>query len=264
MLKTRSPLVNVMLLAADKTLKGLLRDYGELEHLQVSKKGPADFVSAADVRIENILKENLAKSRPNFGFWGEESPELLGQEGSRWIVDPIDGTTNFLHGIPHFCISIAAEHQGDIIAGVVIDPVKNEVFWAEKGMGAYCNDRRIRVSGRDALTDCLIATGIPFAGHGYHDDFLARLGRIMPKVAGIRRMGAAALDMAYVAAGRVDGYFEHPIKPWDIAAGIILVKEADGIVTDYTGGQDMLNHGHVLASNRSIAGILAKTVGGIA
>ena len=247
----KSATITVMIRAAEKAARGLLRDFGELENLQVRKKGPADFVSVADIRTEKLIREELAHARPDFGFLGEESEETAAtnNSGCRWIVDPIDGTTNFLHGIPHFCISIGLEKDGEIIAGVIYDPVKQEMFWAEKDAGAYCNERKLRVSGREDLREAVLATGIPFAGHGDHDGFVATLKKAMPQIAGVRRMGSAALDLAYVAAGRYEAYWENPIKPWDIAAGIILVREAGGKVSDADGGQEMLRKHSILATS---------------
>ncbi|KIL99918.1 Inositol-1-monophosphatase [Paramagnetospirillum magnetotacticum MS-1] len=239
-----------MMGAARKASRNLVRDYGEVEHLQVSKKGPADFVSSADLKTEKALRAELKKARPGFGFLLEEGGEIAGDDTShRWIIDPIDGTTNFLHGIPNFCISIALERDGELIAGVVYQPLGDEMFHAEKGAGAFLNERRLRVSARRKLEDTLIATGIPFIGRPGHETFLKELAAVMPQVAGIRRFGSAALDLAYVAAGRCDGYWETGIKPWDIAAGIVLVKEAGGYVTDFQGGSKMLDNGEILAAN---------------
>jgi myo-inositol-1(or 4)-monophosphatase len=247
----KSATITVMIRAAEKAARGLLRDFGELENLQVRRKGPADFVSVADIRTEKLIREELAHARPDYGFLGEESEETAAtnNSGCRWIVDPIDGTTNFLHGIPHFCISIGLEKDGEIVAGVIYDPVKQEMFWAEKDAGAYCNERKLRVSGREDLREAILATGIPFAGHGDPDGFVATLRKAMPQIAGVRRMGSAALDLAYVAAGRYEAYWENPIKPWDIAAGIILVREAGGKVTDADGGNDMFQKRSILASS---------------
>ncbi|WP_439813934.1 inositol monophosphatase family protein [Zavarzinia sp. CC-PAN008] len=246
----RSALINVMVGAAQKAARGLTRDFGEVENLQVSKKGPADFVSTADLKAERIIKAELAKARPGFGFLMEESGVEEGTDRShRWIVDPLDGTTNFLHGIPHFCISIALERDGDVIAGVILNPITDELYWTEKGRGAYLNERRLRVSGRTALSEALFATGIPFRGKERHKPFLLELATIMREVAGIRRMGSAALDLAYVAAGRYEGYWECPIQAWDIAAGILMVREAGGYVTDDQGGEEMFNRQAVVAAN---------------
>jgi len=259
----RSPAINVMMKAADRAARGLRRDFGEVEQLQVSPKGPGDFVSTADLKAERILREELGKARPGYGFLMEESGATAGKDTShRWIVDPLDGTTNFLHGIPHFAISMALERDGEIIAGLILDPIKDERFWAEKGLGAYLNDRRIRVSGRSRLAEALIATGIPFASHGDHAGFAAELTAVMPTVAGVRRLGAAALDLAYVAAGRYEGFWERGLSPWDVAAGTIIVREAGGFVSDLDGGDDPVASGNLLAANDRLHGEIARLVGG--
>ena len=257
---TRSALLNVMMKAADKAARGLKRDFGEIENLQVSRKGPADFVSAADLKAEKVLKEELQKARPGYGFLMEESAEVPESDGSgrRWIVDPLDGTSNFLHSLPHFAISIALEERGEIIAGLVYDPVKEDRFHAERGQGAFLNDRRLRVSARNRLTECLIATGAPFAGKGDRPQFLGEIDAVMANTAGIRRWGAAALDLAYVAAGRFDGFWERGLSPWDIAAGLILVREAGGYVSEMNGKAISLASPSILASNNAIHGDLMK------
>ncbi len=257
----RSALLNVMMGAARKAARNLVRDYGEIEQLQVSKKGPADFVSSADIRAEKTLRAELKKARPGFGFLLEEGGEVAGDDKSqRWIIDPIDGTTNFLHGIPNFCISIALERDGELIAGVVYQPLGDEMFHAEKGAGAFLNEHRLRVSARRKLEETVIATGIPFIGRPGHETFLKELGAVMSQVAGIRRFGSAALDLAYVAAGRCDGYWETGIKPWDIAAGIVLVKESGGYVTDFQGGSKMMDNGEILAANDHLHQPLLKVL----
>ncbi|ABC21877.1 inositol monophosphatase family protein [Rhodospirillum rubrum] len=246
----RSALMNVMLIAVKKAAKGLVRDFGELENLQVSRKGPSDFVSNADLKAEKILKAELRKARPAYSFLMEESGAEDGADTSRrWIVDPLDGTTNFLHGIPHFAISVALEEKGEIVAGVIYNPILDELYTAEKGNGAFVNDRRLRVSGRRDLAESLFATGIPFQGKGGHARFLGQLAKVMAKTSGVRRIGAASLDLAYVAAGRVDGYWEEGLHPWDCAAGILLVKEAGGYVTTLDGKPDPLRQGSLLAAN---------------
>lgn len=249
-----SPYLNVMCNAAMKAGRSLTRDFGEVEHLQVSRKGPGDFVSAADKNAEKIIFEELQKARPTYGFLMEEGGEVKGDSEFRWIIDPLDGTTNFLHGVPHFAISIALEKSGTIITGVIYDPIKDEMFTAEKGSGAFMNNRRLRVSSRKDLSHSLLATGIPFASHTPEDmnQFQKSLNTIMPRVAGVRRMGSAALDMAYVAAGRYDAYWESPINSWDVAAGIILVKEAGGYVYDLNDKDKVLESGSVLASNTDL------------
>ena len=246
----RSPLVNVMVNAAYKAAKGLTRDFGEVEHLQVSKKGPADFVSQADLKSEQILRRELSKARPDYGFLMEETGGTAGKdESNRWIVDPLDGTLNFLHGVPHFAISIGVERGGEPYAGVIYNPITDELYWAEKGQGAHLNERRLRVSARKKLEESLIGTGAPFLGHGDHSSFLKRAEAVIGKTAGIRRFGAAALDLAYVAAGRLDGFWEETLNAWDICAGIVLVREAGGYVTEISGGTGMMASGSVLAAN---------------
>ena len=248
----RSALMTVMVRAADKAARGLKRDFGEVENLQVSKKGPADFVSTADLKAERVLKEELAKARPDYGFLMEESGASGGSggsEGRRWVVDPLDGTTNFLHGLPHFAISIGLEERGEIVAALIYDPIKEEQFHAEKGGGAYLNDRRLRVSGRTRMEDALIGTGIPFKGHGEHGTFAGEVERVSAEVAGVRRWGAASLDLAYVAAGRLDGFWERGLSPWDIAAGALLVREAGGYLTAIDGKPWSLEGDAILAAN---------------
>lgn len=249
----RTALVNVMAGAAMKAARHLRRDFGEVEHLQVSKKGPADFVSEADRRAEQILFEELQRVRPKFGFLMEERGAIKGQlDWARWIVDPLDGTTNFLHGLPHWCISIAVEEHGELIAGVIFDPIRDELFWAERGKGAFLNDRRLRVSARRTLSNAVLATGIPFQGKPDHGPFLAQLGAFMTDVAGIRRFGSAALDLAYVAAGRYDGFWESDLNPWDLAAGVLIVREAGGFATDLKGGSRIFDTGGVCAANSDL------------
>lgn len=245
-----SPLMNVMIGAARKAAVRLKRDYGEVDQLQVSRKGPADFVSAADLRTERILYTELKRARPNFGFLMEERGAEVGADPSRrWIVDPLDGTTNFLHGLPQFAISIALEEEGTITAGVIYAPITEEMFWAERGAGAHLDNRRLRVSARTDLHQSIFATGIPFLGRGDHALFTRQLNAVMGVSAGIRRFGAAALDLAYVAAGRFDGFWESDLRPWDLAAGILLVREAGGFVSEINGGTDMLGSGSILAAN---------------
>lgn len=248
-----SALWTVMTEAARKASRALRRDFGEVEQLQVSAKGPSDFVSAADVKTEKALRAELQKARPKFGFLMEEGGDIPSEDGKhRWIIDPIDGTTNFLHGIPHFAISIALEMEGEVIAGLVYNPIVEELFYAEKGKGAFLNDRRLRVSSRNRMSDSVIATGIPFHGRPGHAPFLKQMERVMQDVAGIRRMGAASLDLAYVAAGRYEGYWEAGLQPWDVAAGMLLVREAGGFVTDFKGDKDILATGNVVAANAKL------------
>jgi len=259
----KSALITIMEKAARKAAPRLRRDFNEVEALQVSRKGVADFVSNADHAAEATIREILTHSRPDWGLLMEESAEVKGAQGqARWIVDPLDGTTNFLHGLPHFAISIAAEVQGEVVAGLVYQPLTDESFWAEKGKGAWLQDRRLRVSARKDLTDSLIATGIPFAGHGDSAKFNKIMAAVAPEVAGIRRFGAASLDLAWLAAGRFDGYFEADLQPWDVAAGILLVREAGGFVTDYRGGDKPVERAEIVAGNDQIHSKLHKLLAG--
>ena len=245
--------LNVMIRAARKAGRGLLKDFAEVEQLQVSSKGPGDFVSRADRNAEQTVREMLMEARPTYGFLGEEGGATAGEDPTRrWIVDPLDGTSNYLHGLPHWAVSIALEHKGQIVAGVIHDPVKDETFWAERGEGAWLNDRRLRVSGRSRLLDCLFATGIPFAAKKTLPAMLADLARLMPECAGVRRFGSAALDLAYVAAGRYDGYWEREIQPWDMAAGLLIVTEAGGFVGPIREGHKPLEDGDLIAANAAI------------
>lgn len=240
-----SPHMTVMQNAAQKAARRLLRDFAEVEQLQVSIKGPSDFVSAADLRAETTIREELERARPGYGMLAEEG----GESGSlkwdwRWVVDPLDGTTNFLHGIPHWAISIALQKRApdgsaEIVAGMIYNPAGNEMFWAEKGIGAYLNDRRLRVSARREMSEALLATGIPFGASSPRArlPFARTLGTLMPQVAGIRRFGSAALDLAWVAAGRYDGYWELGVKAWDVAAGVLMVREAGGYASDAGGAE---------------------------
>lgn len=257
----RSALITVMERAVEKAAKGLKRDFGEVEHLQISRKGPADFVSTADLKAQEILRAELSRARPDFGLIMEEGDFKQTDKPFRWIVDPLDGTTNFLHGVPHWAISVAAAQGDQIIAGMVYNPISDEMFWAEKGMGAYSNHQRLRVSARNDLSDCLIATGIPFKGHDI-PDFMPQLSRLAPQVAGTRRFGAAALDMAYVAAGKFDGYWETGVNSWDIAAGLLLVTEAGGKVTSLKKDVPALASGSLVASNQAVHDKLLGIIGG--
>ena len=252
-----SPHLTVMANAAQKAAKRLLRDFNEVEQLQVSVKGPSDFVSQADLRAEAILREELNKARPGYAFLMEESGASGSENWSwRWVVDPLDGTTNFLHGIPHWAISIGLEKRlpdggSEPIAGLVYAPASDEMFWAEKGGGAFVNERRLRVSARREFKDALFATGVPFAAvtASRRAAFSRTLATLMPHVAGIRRFGAAALDLAWVAAGRYDGYWELGLKRWDLAAGLLLVREAGGYATDPDGTADPRETGNLVAGN---------------
>lgn len=249
----RSALLNVMIKAARKAGRTLKRDFGEVEHLQVSLKGPANFVTAADRRAEEILHDELTRARPGYGFVGEEGGRREGADKTHmWIVDPLDGTSNFLHGIPQFAVSIALEREGTIVAGLIYNPANDELFTGERGKGAFLNDQRLRVAARQRLDDAVIACGLPHHGKGDLALFRSEFAAVQDKVAGLRRFGAATLDLAWVAAGRLDGYWERDISPWDLAAGLLLVREAGGYVTDIDGGEDMLAKGHVLAGNETM------------
>jgi len=257
----RSALLNVMVQAALKAGKSLSRDFGEVQNLQVSVKGPSDFVSQADLKAEKIVREELMKARPTYGFLGEEGGEEIGTDGAhRWIVDPLDGTTNFLHGIPQFAVSIGLERSGEIVAGVIFNPATDELYTAERGGGAFLNDRRIRVAARKQLSDSVVCCGVPHLGRGNHGKFLVELRHVMGETAGVRRMGAAALDLAYVAAGRFDGFWEAELSPWDIAAGIVLIREAGGFVSDMAGANSMLESRSVVAGNEYIQKALLDVV----
>ncbi|MDR6758839.1 myo-inositol-1(or 4)-monophosphatase [Mycoplana sp. BE70] len=257
----RSALLNVMVQAAFKAGKSLARDFGEVQNLQVSLKGPGDYVSQADRKAEKLIRDELLKARPTYGFLGEESEEIKGTDGAhRWIVDPLDGTTNFLHGIPTFASSIALERNGEIVAAVVLNPATDELYTAEKGGGAFLNDRRLRVAARKELSDCVIGCGVPHLGRGNHGKFLIELRHAMGEVAGVRRMGAAALDLAFVAAGRFDGFWERDLSAWDVAAGILLIREAGGFVSDLNGGNAMLETGTIVAGNEHIHKALSEVL----
>jgi myo-inositol-1(or 4)-monophosphatase len=248
-----SAVLNVMITAAHRAGRSLKRDLGEIEHLQVSLKGPGNFVTAADRRAEEIVREELAKARPDYGFLGEEGGAREGSDKThRWIVDPLDGTTNFLHGIPHFAVSIALERNGAIVAGVVSNPANDELFVAERGKGAFLNDKRIRVAARQRLADAVVACGLPHFGRG--DLALARheIAAAQQHFAGLRRYGAATLDLAWVAAGRLDAYWERDLSPWDLAAGSILVREAGGFVSDLDGGEAIFAKAQIVAGNETM------------
>ena len=251
--------MQVMVQAVTKAGRSLRRDFGEVEQLQVSMKGPGDFVSAADKRAEEMLHAELSRVRPGYGFVMEEGGVIEGTDPDhRWIVDPLDGTTNFLHGLPVFAISVALERAGQLVAGVVFNPATDELFTAERGGGAFMNDRRLRVAARRNLEDCVIATGIPHIGKPGQDRFREELTVVQAKVAGVRRFGSAALDCAYVAAGRMDGFWERDLKSWDLAAGILLIKEAGGFVTDAQGHDNMLINGSIVAGNEAVHGVLLR------
>ncbi len=252
--------LNVMIKAARMAARSLIKDFREVENLQVSTKGPGDFVTKADRESERIIREELMGARPTYGWLGEESGETPGQDPTRrWIVDPLDGTTNFLHGMPHWAISIALEHKGEIVAGVVYDASKDEMFYAEKGQGAWLNDKsRMRVSGRKVMSEALVATGVPFGAKKTLPATIRDLSRLMPATAGMRRWGVASLDLAYVAAGRFDAYWEREISAWDIAAGLLIVREAGGLVEAVRPDADILGSGSVIAANEPLFGPIAE------
>ncbi len=253
--------LNVMVKAARAAGRSLVKDFREVENLQVSRKGAADFVSRADLAAEKIIHDALVEARPNYGWLGEESAPVEGKDPTRrWIVDPLDGTTNYLHGLPHWAVSIALEHKGEVVAGVVFDPAKDELFMAEKGGGAWMNGMRMRVSGRARLIDGLFATGLPFAGRPDLPETLRDLGRLLPAVAGVRRFGSAALDLAYVGMGRFDGFWERRLKPWDIAAGLLIVRESGGFSEPLAPGGDMLGDGSIVAANSAVFEAFAAVI----
>jgi myo-inositol-1(or 4)-monophosphatase len=248
-----SALINVMVAAARKAARNLRRDFGEVEKLQVSLKGPANFVSAADHRAEETVRAELAKARPGYGFLGEEGGRQAGSDKTHcWIVDPLDGTTNFLHGIPHFAISIALEREGTIVAGIIYNPLNEELFVAERGKGAFLNDHRLRVAARKRLSEAVFACGLPHLGRGDLAQFRNEFAVVQEKVAGLRRFGAATLDLGWVAAGRLDAYWERNLSPWDIAAGLIIVREAGGIASDLDGDDDMFAKREIIAGNETM------------
>jgi myo-inositol-1(or 4)-monophosphatase len=258
----RSALLNVMVNAAFKAGRSLTRDFGEVENLQVSRKGPADFVSNADRRAEQIVFDELRKARPTYAFLMEESGEVAGTDGAhRWIVDPLDGTTNFLHSIPLFAVAIALERQNEVVASVIFNPVMDELFVAEKGGGAWLGDRkRLRVAARRHLSDCVIATGIRGGGAGDDARIIRQIGQIAPATSGIRRSGSASTDLAWLAAGRFDGYWESRLSPWDVASGWLMLREAGGTMTDYSGKPGSIWNGEVVAGNEEVQSQLLKLV----
>lgn len=250
----RSANLQVMIRAVMKAARNLVRDFGEVEQLQVSMKGPADFVSAADRKAERIIVEELQRMRPEYGFLLEEGGAIKAKDGSsRFLVDPLDGTTNFLHGVPHFALSVALEQRGEIVAGCIYDPLKDELFAADKGDGAFLNDRRLRVSGRSDMGQALIGCGLPVRNwKGREKGFDAQMSAIADVCGGLRRLGTASLDLAYIAAGRQDGFWEYGLKPWDIAAGILIVREAGGRIARLEGDDDLFGEGTILASNSAL------------
>jgi myo-inositol-1(or 4)-monophosphatase len=250
---TPTALLKVMIDAVRKAARGLTRDFGELGELQVSKKGVADYVSAADLKAEQTLFEALTAARPGYGFLGEERGMIEGTDKTHtWIADPLDGTTNFLHAIPHFAVTVGLERDGQIVAGVTYNPITNELYWAERGKGCFLNDRRLRVAARRDFGEAVLATGIPFMGKPGHATFLKELHQIAPRVSGVRRFGSAALDLAYVAAGRFDGFWERGLQRWDMAAGVLFVTEAGGVVSDADGGGDPLAAGSICVANSDL------------
>jgi myo-inositol-1(or 4)-monophosphatase len=266
-LAPRSATITVMIRAAFAAAKNLKRDFGEVEHLQVSEKGPGDFVSHADIKAERVLRAELLKTRPEYGFLGEEGTEIKGDGRNRWIVDPLDGTTNFLHGVPHFAISIGLEREGEVIAAVIYQPISDELFWAEKGSGAFVDtpaarSRRLRVSGRKDPARALVGTGLLNIGKSGHADYIPKLAAVMERTAGVRRWGAAALDLAFVAAGRFDAHFEFGLAPWDVAAGVLLVREAGGFVGDISGQPYVLGGPSILASNAGLRDAMVEILTG--
>jgi myo-inositol-1(or 4)-monophosphatase len=255
--------MNIMTGAARKAGRAILRDFGELENLQVMRKGLADFVTKADLKAEKVLKEELTRARPHYCFVLEEGGVVEGPDKThRWYIDPLDGTINFMHGVPHFAVSVGLEREGQLVAGVIYNPVTDDMYTAERGQGAWHNDRRLRVSARRDLADSLVATGIPHRGRPGQSEFLGECNTIMREVSGVRRFGSAALDLAWIAAGRYDAFWERALSPWDMAAGIVLVREAGGVVSDLTSGQEMLTNGHILASNGQLHGPMLKLLKG--
>ena len=256
-----SALLNVMINAAKKASIKIRRDFNELENLQVSVKGPGDFVTSADIRTQKIIIDELTKAKPDWSFFAEEKQNSNANNSkNRFIIDPIDGTTNFLHGNPNFAISIAAEVENKIEAGIIYSPVYDELFFAERGKGAFFNDRRLRVAQRKKLSESIVVTGIPHLGRGNKDQFIKEMEEIIPEVSGIRRSGSAALDLAWVAAGRYDAYWETGLSLWDIAAGIIIIREAGGVVTGIDGSEKDLYNGNVIAGNDKIHENLLKKI----
>ncbi len=259
---TPSALLNVMIDAARKAARGLARDFGEIGELQVSKKGAADFVSNADLKAEQTLFEILSKARPGYSFLGEERGMIEGTDKTHtWIVDPLDGTTNFLHAIPHFAVNIALQREGEIVAGVTYNPITHDLFWVEKGKGAFLGaEKRLRVAARKHMDEAMLATGIPFMGKPGHGQFLKELHQVSQKVAGVRRFGAAALDLAWVAAGRFDAFWERNLKPWDVAAGVLMVQESGGKVTTIEEHGDPVEGSSILAANQDLHPLVLKAL----
>ena len=261
----RSALLNIMVMAALKAGRSLNKDFGEIENLQVSVKGPADFVTNADRSAEKIVHTELSKARPTYGFLMEEGGEIQGSDGQhRWIIDPLDGTTNFMHGIPLFAVAIALQRGEEIVASVIYNPATEELFVAEKGGGAWLDDKkRLRVANRKHLADSVVSTGIKVTGTANDALQLRQLGQIAPATAGIRRTGSASTDLAWLAAGRFDGFWEARLAPWDVAPGWLMLREAGGTMTDFSGGAGSIWNGEVVAGNEVIQGQLLKLVKGV-
>ena len=254
-----SPLINIMVKAAKKASRGLRRDFNELENLQVMTKGTADFVTASDIRTQNIIFDELSYAKPDWSFVMEESKQVIGNKpDSKFIIDPIDGTTNFMHGNPNFAISIAAEIDNKLEAALIYSPITDEMFLAERGKGAFLNDKRIRVASRKKLSESILITGIPHLGRGDRDLFLKEIEILIPEVAGIRRSGSAALDLAWVAAGRYDVFWERGLEVWDIAAGILLIREAGGYAQGLNGKDSDMWNGNLISGNEDIINTLIK------
>ncbi|HEX4297320.1 MAG TPA: inositol monophosphatase family protein [Devosia sp.] len=261
----RSALLNIMVTAAFKAGRSLTKDFGEIENLQVSVKGPADFVSNADRSAEKIVHAELSKARPTYGFLMEEGGEIKGSDGQhRWIIDPLDGTTNFLHGIPLFAVAIALQRGDEIVASVIYNPITEELFVAEKGGGAWLDERhRLRVAGRKHLADCVVSMGLKTTGTAKDALEFRQLGAIAPATAGIRRTGSASTDLAWLAAGRIDGFWEVGLSPWDVAPGWLMLREAGGTMTDFAGGAGSIWNGEVVAGNETVQGQLLKLIKGV-
>lgn len=254
-----SPIMTMMIRAAEKAAKGLLRDFNEVEHLQISRKGPGDFVTAADKKAEKVIFEELKKARPTYSFMMEESGQIQGEDRDNvWIIDPLDGTHNFMHGVPHWSISIALEQKGTVIAGLIYDPAKDELFTAEKGTGAWLRNRRLRVSGRNVLESCMINYGQPNGPKERRDLFYKEVRAVSDVAPMVRRFASAALDLAYVAAGRIDGYWERYVNPWDVAAGVLIVKEAGGFVTSIENDDNPVHSGNLVSGNQQVHSDLRK------
>lgn len=254
--------LTVMIAAVRKAARGVQRDFGEIANLQVSVKGPGNFVTAADKRCEKVLRDELEKARPGYSFLMEESGKVVGRDPEhRWIIDPIDGTTNFIHSIPFFALSVALERKGDLLCAVTYNPITDELFTAERGQGAFLNNRRLRVAARKTLSDAVLAWGIPSIGEAdRHEQFQRELARLQPKVAAIRQIGSAALELAYVAAGRIDLMQGRGLEPWDTAAGILMVREAGGVISSAEGEKAPFDTGTVLAGNAELVPLVKAEI----